>query len=71
MATERPATVTDDHLKFLDKLRKSGKTNMFGAPAYLQRKFGLDEESATIITSYWMHSFSERHPHPAKQQRAS
>jgi hypothetical protein len=53
----RPEIVTDRHLKYLDGLRKSGKTNMFGAPAYLQRQFGIEKENAFIITQYWMDSF--------------
>ncbi len=58
----RPSIVTDDHLSFLDDLRDSGVTNMYGAPAYLVDEFGLDHEGARDVTSYWMLTFSERHP---------
>ena len=60
---ERPDFVTDEHLEYLDALRESGATNMYGAPPYLQRAFKIkDKDRAVKITSYWMRSFSERHP---------
>lgn len=32
---ERPEGLTDDHLEYLDELRESGVTNMFGARPYV------------------------------------
>lgn len=61
--TPRPESVTEEHLTYLDKLRKSGATNMFGAGAYLVRRFGVDRKESHIILAYWMSSFEERHPH--------
>ena len=61
-AEPRPAVVDDEHLDYLDELRESGGTNMFGAGPYLQAEFGLDQETASTILVYWMRSFSERHP---------
>ena len=58
---ERPAIVTEEHLQFLDALRESGATNMFGARPYLVEEFGLEEEDAKTILVHWMRSFSERH----------
>jgi len=57
-ATGRPACVADDHLEFLDALRESGDTNMFGARPYLMAEFPLlsDEEAATVM-GYWMKTF--------------
>ena len=61
--TERPAIVSDEHLGYLDALRESGETNMFGAGAYLRRDFpGLSKKEAGDVLSYWMSSFGERHP---------
>jgi hypothetical protein len=54
---KRPNEVTDEHLSFLDELRKSGKTNMFGASPYIVRKFGVPIEEARRIHIYWMESF--------------
>jgi len=55
--------LTDEHLEFLDELRESGVTNMFGARPYLMRAFPeLTEKEASSILSHWMHTFGERHP---------
>lgn len=59
----RPEIVTDEHLEYLDDLRESGETNMFGARPYLMGEFPeLSNQEAQTILLYWMHSFSERHP---------
>jgi len=52
----RPEIVTDDHLEFLDDLRDSGDTNMFGGRIYLQKEFCLDKHEAKEILMYWMKS---------------
>jgi hypothetical protein len=65
---ERPSVVEDEHLTYLDKLRDSGETNMYGARPYLQREFGLDKTTATTILMYWQESFAERHPVKEGQQ---
>jgi len=59
MATiiERPEIVTVAHLEFLDELRISGDTNMYGAAPYLQREFDIPRDEARVILSYWMKSF--------------
>lgn len=58
---ERPDFVTEEHLEYLDDLRESGATNMFGAGTYVQREFGLSSQTSRSILSYWMETFSERH----------
>lgn len=65
MSNERPAIVEDDHLDYLDELRESGVTNMFGAAPYLEDEFGLSRKEAGQVLVYWMQTFSERHPRPA------
>jgi hypothetical protein len=60
--TERPQVVDEDHLTYLDELRESGVTNMFGAAVYLEDEFGVDRRTARTILQYWMESFNERHP---------
>ena len=58
--SQRPDCVTDKHLKFLDELRESGKTNMFGARPYLVSKFGdLTKAESLKIVSYWMETFGD------------
>jgi uncharacterized protein YciI len=58
---ERPEFVTDEHLEYLDELRESGVTNMFGAAPYVEDEFELTREQARRVLTYWMHTFSERH----------
>ena len=59
---ERPEVCTDEMLEYLDELRESGETNMFGAAPYVQEEFGLERDEARSVLFYWMHTFSERHP---------
>ena len=42
------------YFDFLEDLRQSGDTNMFGASPYLQRAFGLDDTEAHAILGRWM-----------------
>ena len=58
---ERPEIVEDEHLDYLDEIRKSGIVNMFGAGTYLQEEFSLSREEARTILKYWMDTFGERH----------
>ncbi|MDA8940646.1 hypothetical protein N9H34_00785 [bacterium] len=50
--------VKDMHV-FLNDLRDSGITNMFGAAPYLQKEFGLEHGEARQVLANWMQSFSE------------
>ena len=59
--TERPDFVTDEHLFFLDDLRASGVTNIFGAAPYIVEHFEVDLDQAKTILAYWMTTFAERH----------
>lgn len=52
----------EEYFDFLDDLRESGVTNMFGATPYLVEEFGVDKSTARRILTEWMRSFSERHP---------
>jgi hypothetical protein len=44
---------------YLDELRESGVTNMFGAPSFLAFMFGVDKKTALEATSAWMRTFDE------------
>lgn len=58
---DRPAFCTEEMLEYLDELRESGVTNMFGASPYICSEFPhLTKQDAREVLSYWMHSFSER-----------
>ena len=49
--------MTEEHSDYLNALRDSGVTNMFGAGAYLQSHFGITREAARAILLEWMKSF--------------
>ena len=57
--SKRPEIVTDEHLGYLDNLRESGVTNMFGAGEYVEQEFSLDRKDAKDILMYWMQSFGK------------
>lgn len=42
---------------YLDDLRESGETNMYGASPYLMRNLGLDKKDASKLLSGWMQTF--------------
>ena len=56
----RPEIVTDEMLDFLDNLRKSGVTNMWGAALYLEEEFPLSHEDAKTVLVYWMQTFGQK-----------
>lgn len=56
----KPKACTKKMLIYLDLLRESGVTNMYGARPYLMRDFGVLETEATEILSYWMKTFGGR-----------
>lgn len=68
--TIRPEICSNAMLDYLDELRESGVTNMFGAGEYLDSEFPWLRENflgrhsspnARQVLSYWMKTFSERH----------
>ena len=48
------------YFKYLDDLRQSGVTNMFGAGPYLAFTFVITKSEAREILARWMTSFAER-----------
>jgi hypothetical protein len=47
---------------YLEELRQSGVTNMYGAGPYLAREFGMEEKDASKILMDWM----KAHADPAR-----
>lgn len=56
---ERPEVVKDEHLEYLDGLRESGVTNMFGASEYVYNAFDVTRNQARQIVQYWMETFGK------------
>lgn len=48
--------------QYLDNLRDSGETNMFGAGMYLREDFNVDRKQASAYLIKWMETFNLRHP---------
>ncbi len=44
---------------YLDELRESGVTNMFGAAPYIEAAFGVDNVTARKLLVQWMESKRE------------
>lgn len=45
---------------FLNELRSTGSTNMFGAAPLIQEFFGVDRKVARELLKEWMKSFDEQ-----------
>ena len=53
----------DEVFGFLDELRKSGVTNMFGAVPFILERFpNIQRQEASQLLGKWMKTFGERHP---------
>ena len=52
--------ITEEHLTYLDNLRKSGIVNMFGAVGYIRSEFDLSKTDATDVLTHWMKTSEER-----------
>lgn len=46
-----------DYFVYLERLRRSGVTNMFGAAPYLQEEFGLSRRDARDTLTAWMNNY--------------
>lgn len=51
--------MTQEHADYLEDLRQSGVVNMWGAPEFVERRFGISWEEASAIVSEWMQSKRE------------
>ena len=49
----------DMYWKFLEDLRRSGVTNMFGAAPYLVEAFGISKDEAREILLDWMMNYNK------------
>ncbi len=50
---------TQEYFDFLEDLRLSGRTNMFGASPYLEKEFGLSPKKAKEVLVEWMKTYNE------------
>jgi hypothetical protein len=47
----------EEMFEYLNTLRETGVTNMFGAGPYLQQAFGVDRREAKNILLEWMKTY--------------
>jgi hypothetical protein len=59
-------TTRDEVFDYLDDLRNSGVTNMFGAAPYLMEEFGFEKREASRWLVEWMQTFGERRARSAQ-----
>jgi hypothetical protein len=52
-------TAIREQFTYLNRLRESGATNMFGAAPYLEMEFDLDRREAKQVLVAWMQWVSE------------
>ena len=56
----RKATESEvEVLEYLNELRESGATNMFGAGPYVENVFELDKQESRRLVSLWMSNFND------------
>jgi hypothetical protein len=48
-----------DYYQYLEMLRQTGVTNMFGAAPYLAKAFSLPNGEAVTIVGSWMENYSQ------------
>jgi hypothetical protein len=58
----------EDAFEYLDDLRTSGATNMYGAGSYLERDMEYDRRTPRAVLAAWMDTFD---PNRSAADRAS
>tara|TARA_R100000697_G_C5307214_1_gene159701 strand:- start:27 stop:224 length:198 start_codon:yes stop_codon:yes gene_type:complete len=48
-----------EYYVYLEELRQSGETNMFGSAPYLREEFGLGRRESIKIVANWMDNYEE------------
>lgn len=65
----KPADVAV-HFRYLDRLRESGITNMYGASPFLSRQFDLTDRTARKVLTLWMDTYDGSSTPEARAQKA-
>jgi len=59
MAKRKATQDEQEVLEYLNDLRDSGDTNMFGASPYVQQRFGISKGESRKLVTLWMNNFKE------------
>lgn len=62
------ANEISEYFDYLDQLRSSGETNMYGAGPYLTREFDLDRRESQAVLRMWVDTFD---PDKTAEERAA
>lgn len=57
MAIELSETIRQEVKVYLNELRRSGVTNMYGAAPYVENEFDMDKQTARKYVVDWMGNF--------------
>lgn len=57
--TNDTTVLTQEHKDYLEELRDSGQTNMWGATPYLEARFNLTHKEAGEVLVAWIQSFRD------------
>jgi len=52
--------LAEEVFPYLDELRESGVTNMYGAHRYIMEDFSMDKAMAIKLVQAWMETFKEK-----------
>ena len=52
--------LAEEVFPYLDELRESGVTNMYGAHKYVMEDFSMDKAMAIKLVQAWMETFKEK-----------
>ena len=58
---------TNKYWIFLEQLRRSGVTNMYGAAPYIEEEFGVSSKEAKSILIDWMRNYN---PNDYKEEKS-
>ena len=59
MDIQLPEGMTPEMCQYLERLRQSGVTNMFGAGSFLQDAFDLKRRPASDYLMFWMQNYEQ------------
>jgi hypothetical protein len=58
------------YFEYLDALRDSGITNMFGAAPYVMQAFKLNRDKASAVVGAWMRTFGKTEDAKLRAEKA-
>lgn len=58
METRATTDQEKEVMEYLNELRDSGVTNMFGSFSYVIKEFNVDKKTASSLVSLWMANFN-------------